>query len=84
MLNGQTSEWAVENIGFFHSSILCTLYFLVHINDLLPGLSSNLNLFTDDTCQLFVVCDRNTSANELNNELFNTFMHYVEKRLNKL
>lgn len=84
MLNGPTSEWTVGNIGFFHSSILCTLYFLVYINDLLPELSSNLNLFTDDTCQLFVACDRNTSADELNNELFNTFMHYAEKRLNKL
>ena len=50
--------------GVPQGSILGPLLFLVYINDLSTGLSSNPRLFADDT-SLF----RNTSANELNNDL---------------
>ena len=50
-------------------SILGPLLFLVYINDLSTGLSSNPRLFADDTSLFSVVHDRNTSANELNNDL---------------
>ena len=36
---------------------------------LIPGLPSNPKLFTDDTSFSPVLCYRNTSANELNNDL---------------
>ena len=45
------------------------MLFLVYINDLSTDLSSNPRLFADDTSLFSVVHDRNTSANELNNEL---------------
>ena len=50
--------------GVPQGSILGPLLFLVYINDLSTSLSSNPRLFADDT-SLF----RNTSANELNNDL---------------
>ena len=39
------------------------------MNDLLTALSSNPMLFANDTSIFPVVCDRNTSVNELNNDL---------------
>ena len=64
VLNGQSSGWAAVNAGVPQGSILGRLLFLIYINDLSTGLSSNPRLFADDT-SLF----RNTSANELNNDL---------------
>ena len=39
------------------------------MNDLLTALSSNPMLFAYDTFIFPIVCDRNTSVNELNNGL---------------
>ena len=69
VLNGQYSNWAGVNAGVPQGSILGPLLFLIYINDLSTGLSSNLRLFADDTSLLSVVHDRNTSPNELNNDL---------------
>ena len=46
------------------------LLFLVYINDLADGLSSNAKLFADDTSLFSVIHDVDTSANELNNGLY--------------
>ena len=51
------------------SSILGPLVFLIYINDLLTGLSSNSRLFADDTSFFLVVRDMTSSANILNNDL---------------
>ena len=44
--------------------------FLVYINDLADGLSSNAKLFADNTSLFWVFHDVDTSANELNNNLY--------------
>ena len=46
------------------------LLFLVYINDLADGLSSNAKLFADDTSLFSVIHDVDTSVNELNNDLY--------------
>ena len=69
VLNGQSSNWAAVNAGVPQGSILGPLLFLVYINDLSTGLSSNPRLFADDTSLFSVVYDRKTSTNELNNDL---------------
>ena len=69
VLTSQSSGWAVVNAGVPQGLILGPLLFLVYINDLLAGLSSNPRLFADDTSLFSVDHDRTTSANELNNDL---------------
>ena len=46
------------------------LPFLIYINDLADGLSSNSKLLADDTSLFSVIHDVDTSANELNNDLY--------------
>ena len=55
VLNGQTSSWADVNAGVPQGSILGPLLFLIYINDLADGLSSNAKLFADDISLFSVV-----------------------------
>ena len=68
-LNGQTSSWTEVNAGVPQGSILGPLVFLIYINDLPDGLSSNVKRFADDTSLFSVVHDIHSSASELNKEL---------------
>ena len=67
--NGQTSSWADVNAGVPQGSILGPLLFLIYINDLADGLSSNAKLFADDASLFSVVHSANTTAEESNNDL---------------
>ena len=49
VLNGQSSSWNNVKAGVPQGSILGLLLFLIYINDLADGLSSNTKLFADDT-----------------------------------
>ena len=55
LLNGQTSKWSQINAGVPQGSLLGPLLFLVYINDLPEGLTSNVKLFADDTSIFSVV-----------------------------
>ena len=69
LLNGQVSDWSDVRAGVPQGSILGPLLFLIYMNDLSEGLSSNAKLFADDTSLFSVIQDSNTSAVELNSDL---------------
>ena len=68
-LNGQTSFWTEVNVGVPQGSILGALLFLIYINDLPHGLSSNVKFFADDTSLFSVVHNIHSSAIDLNKDL---------------
>ena len=69
LLNSQTSKWSQIKAGVLQGSILGPLLFLVYINDLPEGLTSNVKLFADDTSILSVVRDSSSSSLSLNEDL---------------
>ena len=70
ILNGQVFSWTGVNAVVPLGSVLGPLLFLIYINDLTDGLSSNAKYFADDTSLFLVVHDVGTSANELNNDMY--------------
>ena len=64
ILNGQVSSWTDATGGVPQRSILGALLFLIYINTLADSLSSNANLFADDTSLFSIIHDVDTSANE--------------------
>ena len=70
VLNGQVSTWENINTGVVpQGSTLGPLLFLIYINDLTEGLTTNAKLFADDTSLFSVVHDTQTSANDFNKDL---------------
>ena len=68
-LNGQTSSWRPVLAGVPQGSVLCSIPFLVYINELPGELKSNAKLFADDKSLFAQVKDKNESANILNDDL---------------
>ena len=68
-LNGQHSFWTNVQAGVPQGSILGPLFFLIYINDLSDGLTSNSKLFADDTSLFPVVQNIKSTANDLNSDL---------------
>ena len=56
-VNGQASTWTHITAGVPQGSILGPILFLIYINDLSEGLSTNSKLFADDTSLFSVIHD---------------------------
>ena len=69
VLNDQCSNWSKIKAGVPQGSILEPLLFLVYINELPEGLTTNVKLFADDTSLFSVVHDSTLSSVSLNNDL---------------
>ena len=68
-LNRQHSSWTNVEEGVHRRSILEPLFFLIYVNDLPDGLTSNPQFFADDTSLLSVVQNLNSTANDPNSDL---------------
>ena len=68
-LNGENSSWQGITSGVPQGSILGPLLFLIYINDLPDGLSSNCKLFADDMSLFSIVHDLTISSSELYSDL---------------
>ena len=68
-LNGQLSSWSNIESGVPQGSILGPLLFLIYINDISEGLTTNVRLFADDVSLFSVVDNNNLSATNLNSDL---------------
>ena len=69
VLNGQLSTWSNIESGVPQGSILDPLLFLIYINDLSEGLTTNVRLFADDVSLFSVVDNNDLSATNLNSDL---------------
>ena len=69
VLNGQSSSWTNVKTGVPQGSILGPMLFLLYINDLADGLSSNTKRFADDTSLFSVIHDSVIMTLELNSDL---------------
>ena len=69
VLNGQHSSWTNIEAGVPQVSILEPLFFLIYINNLSDGLTSNSKWFADDTSLFSVIRNINSTTNDLNSDL---------------
>ena len=69
VLNGQNPSWKGITSYVPQGSILGPLLFLIYINDLPDGLSSNCKLLADDTSLFSVVHDVTIGSSKLNSDL---------------
>ena len=69
VLNGKCSNWSEITAGVPQGSVLGPLFFLIYINNLVDGLSSDAKLFADDTSLFTIVYDENIAASQLNKDL---------------
>ena len=69
VINGQASIWKNVTAEVPRGSIIGPLFFLVYINDLSKGLSTNAKLFAHVTSFFSVIHGSQTSANVFNKDL---------------
>ena len=69
VLNGQSSTWELIKSGVPQGSVLSPLMFLIYINDLPDDIQSTCKIFADDTSLFSHVFNKDTSQDELNNDL---------------
>ena len=80
VLNGQSSSWTNVKVGVTQGSILKPLLFLIYINVLADGLSSKIELFTDDTSLFPVIHDSVNTTSELNSDLARIKQRVFQRR----
>ena len=71
-INGKRSDWGSVSSGVPQGSVLGPLLFIIYINDLDSGISSDISKFADDT-KIGRVITSHQDAGILQNELDNLY-----------
>ena len=69
LLNGQSSVWASIEAGVPQCSILGWLLFLIYIDDLSDGITSNVKLFADEASVFSTIHNINYWVSNLNSNI---------------
>ena len=70
VLNGQYSNWGLLKAGALQGSQLGPLLFLIYINVFVDIVNSHIRLYAEDVTLFLEVGDPNSTADELNVDLF--------------
>ena len=68
-MNVDVCMWMFTSTLYPQGTILGTLFFLIYINHLSDGLTSNPKLFADDTCLFSVTHNINSTVNDFKSDL---------------
>ena len=68
-INGQSSEWASIKAVVPYGSVLGPLLFLIYINDLSDGITSNIKFLGDDTSIFSTIHNINSLPSNRNSDL---------------
>ena len=68
VIKGQMSYWQYINARLPQGSVLGPLLFLIHLNDIVDDILSNISLLADDT-SLYRPIDSTDDINRLNTDL---------------
>ena len=67
-MENQLSDFGKVSCGVPQGSILCSLLFLIYVNNMPQAVKSNLFLYADDSCLMYQHRDVNEIEKQLNKD----------------
>ena len=80
-MENQLSDFGKVSCGVPQGSILCSLLFLIYVNNMPQAVKSNLFLYADDSCRIYQHRDVNEIEKQLNKDFENVWDWFVDNKL---
>ena len=80
-MENQLSDFGKVSCGVPQGSILCSLLFLIYVNNMPQAVKSNLFLYADDSCLMYQHRDVNEIEKQLNKDFGNVWDWFVDNKL---
>ena len=80
-MENQLSDFGKVSCGVPQGSILCSLLFLIYVNNMPQAVKSNLFLYADDSCLMYQHRDVNEIEKQLNKDFENVWDWFVDNKL---